>query len=103
MIEEDDEWPAPEYARVCIDVHDNLIAMTTKQHVMRCAKVMKRHAETPLRITNVYGTKTEELIIPAEIKVSYPTIVDRKAETLKFIETPHGLHRWSHMNKIKGV
>lgn len=102
MIEEDDEWPTPEEARICIDVHDNLIAMTRKKHVQRVGRIMRKHAETPLLITSVHGGSPEELIIPAEIKVSYPTkaVVDSKGK-LTFEKDPKGMHRWSHMEKVK--
>ena len=115
MIEEDDDWPMPEHARICIDVHDNLIAMCRKKYVKQVGRVMRKHAETPLLITNVFGTKTEELIIPAEIKVSIPMAhriggrgeKDKKGNSIEgkllFEAAPNGLHRWSHMEKVKGL
>jgi hypothetical protein len=95
---EDDEWPDPMYARICIDVHDSLIAVTAPKYAKTCLKIMKKHAETPLMIQDVYLHAPEKLIIPAELKQSYPTSWDSK--TKKFVDDPKGLHRWSHLKEI---
>jgi uracil-DNA glycosylase family 4 len=94
--EEDDEWPDKMYARVCIDVHDNLIALAVPKYAKTCLKIMKRHAESPIMVQDVYKHKPEPLIVPAELKQSYPTIWDGKA----FVENQKGLHRWSHMKSV---
>lgn len=96
--EEDDEWPDKMYARVAIDVHDSLIAITTPKYAKTCMKIMKRHAEEPLTIQDVFKHKPEKLIIPAELKMSYPTSWDDKKR--QFVENPKGLHRWSHLKEV---
>jgi len=97
--EEDNEWPDKMYARVAIDVHDSLIAITTPKYAKTCMKIMKRHAEEPLMIQDVYKHKPEKLIIPAELKMSYPTVWDNGKK--QFVENPKGLHRWSHMKVVE--
>jgi uracil-DNA glycosylase family 4 len=96
MCEEDDEWPDRKYARIAIDVHDNLVPITIPKYAKTCLKIMKRHAEAAIMIQDVYKNKPEPLIIPAELKMSYPTAWDGKA----FVEDPKGLHRWSHMREV---
>ena len=95
---EDDEWPDPMYARICIDVHDSLIAMATPKYAKTCLKIMKKHAETPITIQDVYLHPPEKLIIPAELKQSYPTSWDRQSK--KFVEDQKGYHRWSHLKEV---
>lgn len=97
--EEDDEWPDKMYARIAIDVHDSLIPITTPKYAKTCMKIMKRHAEEPLIIQDVYKHKPEKLIIPAELKMSYPTLWDKQKK--QFVEDPKGLHRWSHMKAVE--
>ncbi len=96
MCEEDDEWPDRMYARVAIDVHDNLVPIAAPKYAKTCLKIMKKHAEAPIMIQDVYKHKPEPLIVPAELKMSYPTSWDGKA----FVEDARGLHRWSHMKEV---
>lgn len=99
MCEEDDDWPTG-HARVAIDVHDNLVAISTKAKSEQALRVMKKHAESPIFIQDVYNKrKPEPLSIPCELKVSYPTLWD--AQSKKFVEHKKGLHRWSEMKKVK--
>lgn len=81
---EDDEWPVE--ARIVLDVHDNLVAIATPRVAKTALKIMKKHAEAPLMIGDIYGNKPEPLIIPADLKMSFP---DEK-----------GVHRWSNMKKV---
>lgn len=76
--QEDDDWPM--YARIPFNNHDSLIAMCRHKDVQRVARVMRKHAEAPLLI------KGEQLIIPAEFKISEPD--------------EQGMHRWSNMKKL---
>lgn len=99
MCHEDDEWPDRMYARIAIDVHDNLVPISIPKYAKTCLKIMKRHAETPIMIQDVYKNKPEPLIIPAELKMSYPTSWDKTKKA--FVEDPKGLHRWSHMKEVK--
>ena len=96
MCEEDDDWPDRMYARVAIDVHDNLVPIAAPKYAKTCLKIMKKHAEAPIMIQDVYKHKPEPLIVPAELKMSYPTSWDGKA----FVEDARGLHRWSHMKEV---
>jgi uracil-DNA glycosylase family 4 len=96
--EEDDEWPDRMHARIAIDVHDNLIAIAEPKYAKTCLKIMKKHAESPLTIQDVYKNKPEKLIVPAELKMSYPTVWDVKKA--QFVEDAKGLHRWACMKAV---
>jgi len=102
QAQEDDRWPAYNQARVCLNVHDNLVALAMPKYAKTCLALLKHYAEQPLMIADVYGHKPEPLIIPAETKMSYPVkaVFDKKGR-LTFVEAPDGLHRWSHMKEIK--
>lgn len=62
--QDDDDWPM--YARIPFNNHDSLTALCRERDVQRVARIMKKYAEAPLVI---HG---EQLIIPAEFKVSVP-------------------------------
>lgn len=94
--EEDPEWP--EDARICLNIHDALVCQASPKTIKTALKIMKKYAEKPIMIQDVYKRKTEPLIIPADCKVSYPVSFDPK--THKFVEDKKGLHRWSHMKGI---
>lgn len=78
--EDDDLWPR--HARMCLNVHDALVALVRRDSVMAAAQVMKRHAEAPIMVNG------KPLIIPAEFAVS--TVED-------------GYHRWSSLKKVKSL
>jgi uracil-DNA glycosylase len=99
MAEEDDEWPSVEQARVCIDVHDNLVGVCTPKVAKTCLKILKRHAESPIFISDAWHNKPEPLTIGADLKMSYPTVYD--PTTKKFVEDHKGFHRWSHMKDVR--
>jgi hypothetical protein len=96
--EEDDAWPDKMHARIAIDVHDNLIAIAEPKYAKTCLRIMKKHAESPITIQDVYKHKPEQLIVPADLKMSYPTIWDVKKEV--FVEDAKGLHRWACMKSV---
>jgi DNA polymerase I-like protein with 3'-5' exonuclease and polymerase domains len=106
LSEEDDKWPDKMYARIAIDVHDHLACISTPKHIKTCLSIMKKHAERPIMIQNVYKDKPEPLIIPADLKLSVPTvIVEKKGNDGNIIHTferddKHGLHRWGSMEKF---
>lgn len=77
--ESDEEWPT--HARMCLNIHDALIALVRKDQVHQAAKVMKKHAESPIEING------RPLIIPADFAVSVPD--------------ESGKHRWSTLRKVK--
>jgi DNA polymerase I-like protein with 3'-5' exonuclease and polymerase domains len=102
QAEEDDKWPDKHYARVALNVHDNLVAMTTRKYAKTVLKILKTHAESPLMIQDAWNRKPEKLIIPAELKMSYRSepVFDKQGR-VKFEKGPNGFHRWSHMDKVK--
>lgn len=98
QCEEDDDWPYD--ARVCIDVHDNLVALASPKTAKTALKIMKKYAESPIFIQDVYKRrKAEPLSIPCDLKMSYPSSWDDTKK--KFVPDPKGLHRWSEMEKVK--
>jgi len=100
QAESDDDWPDYQYARIAIDVHDNLVAISAPKYAKTCLRILKKHAEAPLLLQDVYKRrKPEPLSIAAELKMSYPTSWDDK--TRKFVEDPKGLHRWSDMKVVQ--
>lgn len=108
--EEDDRWPKAE-ARIAIDVHDNLVCISSKRKIKTCLNILREHAESPIFIQDIhYRRKPEPLIIPAEVKMSYPSLwVEAKDKRKKnkagkwcdgYVEDPKGLHRWSELEKV---
>jgi DNA polymerase I-like protein with 3'-5' exonuclease and polymerase domains len=85
MAEEDDDWPVG-HARIGLNNHDALIGLAEPDYAKHALSIMKKHMEAPITITNLYNTKTEQLIIPAECAMSTP---DEK-----------GVHRWSGLKKV---
>lgn len=106
--EEDDDWPDRTRARICIDVHDNLVGVCTPKVAKTAMKVLKKYAESDIWVQDVYCKRpAEPLSIPAELKMSYPTVWSEKAEKTEqgwipgFVRDPKGLHRWSDMEVVK--
>lgn len=109
--EEDDEWPKAE-ARIAIDVHDNLVCISSPRKIKTCLSILKKHAESEIWIQDVYHKRPPEpLSIPAEVKMSYPSVwveakdkrkKDKKGNWISgFVEDPKGLHRWSELKKVE--
>jgi uracil-DNA glycosylase family 4 len=98
--ESDDKWP--EDARVAIDVHDNLVCIASPRTIKTALSIMIKYAEKPIPIRNVFTNKIEELIIPADAKMSYPVsyVLDDKGKW-DYKEDPNGVHRWSHLKKVE--
>ncbi|MCI0557491.1 MAG: DNA polymerase [Nitrososphaera sp.] len=86
LSEEDEEWPVG-HARIAMNNHDALIGISEHKYAMKALSIMKKHMEEPITITNIYGSKTEKIIIPAECKISVPD--------------EQGVHRWSGLKEIK--
>lgn len=76
--ERDERWPAD--CRIALNIHDALICHGPVERIKRCLAIMKEHAEQPILING------EELIIPADLKMSVPDEL--------------GLHRWSTLKKV---
>lgn len=95
LCEDDGEWPM--HARVCLNIHDALIAVCRIEDAHTCARIMKKHAEEPLYI---HG---EELIIPADLKMSTPTAweIDEETHKIAYFGREDGQHRWAGMKKVK--
>lgn len=83
---EDDRWDMHK-ARIVINVHDALIGIAHKDYAKTALSIMKGYAEKPIMIQNVYRTKTEPLIIPADTAIS--------------VADEFGMHRWSGLKKMK--
>jgi DNA polymerase len=99
--ESDSEWP--DDARVAIDVHDNLVCIASPATIKTALRIMIKYAEKPIPIRNVFTNKVEELIIPAEAKMSYPVsyVLNDKGKWEYVEDTKKGVHRWSHLKKVK--
>ena len=80
LSEEDDEWPTGK-ARIAMNIHDALVGIAEFSVAKHALSIMKRYMEAPIKITNLYGTNTDDLIIPSECKISEPD--------------EQGVHRWS--------
>ena len=109
---EDDNWPKGK-ARVAIDVHDNLVAISVPRFAKTVGAILKKYAEEPIWIQDAWKRRpAEPLSIPAELKISVPTIWNEKATvdwSGKKVKSPgtfvldqkKGLHRWAHMVKME--
>ncbi len=78
--QEDRRWPRQHgvmIGRMALNIHDALIVLAPLASLKTCLSIMKVYAEKPLRI------KGEELIIPADLKISQPD--------------ERGIHRWSSL------
>lgn len=85
---EDDEWDNNKM-RIKVNAHDALIGIATPDKVKDALRIAKKYAEAPIMIQNIYRTKTEPLIIPADCMISEPD--DRH------------IHRWSTLKKVKDL
>jgi DNA polymerase-1 len=86
LSEDDPEWPST--CRVCMNIHDALIATGPVEDLPKALRIMKKHAERPMWIEDYKGVK-RELIIPIEGKIS--------------VAGEDGVHRWSTLEKVKGL
>jgi hypothetical protein len=81
---EDKDWPKSSHgleAAVTLNIHDALIAVARLEDCGQVARILHRHATSPIIVRN------HELSIPAEIALSQPD--------------EQGIHRWSTLKKIK--
>lgn len=108
QAEEDDKWPMD--ARIAIDVHDNLVGMASQKTWKTALSICIKYAESPIMVkpTLQHGrpsplAKPIPLIVPADGKVSYPVRMEKDPKTGKtsYVEDPKGIHRWSHLRKVK--
>lgn len=81
----DKEWPRKQ-ARICLNIHDALIALHQEDCGAEVRGIMKKYAEEPIEILCVDGV-TRELIIPCDLKAS--------------VADENGTHRWSTLEKVK--
>ena len=93
---EDDRWDMSK-ARIRLNIHDALIGVAHKDFALTALSIMKKYAEEPILIENIYKTKIEPLIIPAETKISTLDIYDRKTKQIIGQDT---LHRWSNLKAV---
>jgi uracil-DNA glycosylase len=98
--ESDEDWP--DDARIAIDVHDNLVCIASPSTIKTALRIMVKYAEQPIPVRNVFTGRIDELIIPAEAKISYPVsyVLNDKGKW-EYVEDPKGVHRWSHLKKVK--
>lgn len=91
---EDDDWPS--HARIVLNIHDALICLVREDQAKSALRIMKKHAESPIWI------RGEPLIIPADCKLSVPTVWEYDDEThvLSYIPDPCGWHRWHGMKAV---
>ena len=85
LCHDDLDWPAD--ARICLNIHDALVAVCRHVDVPRVARIMKEYAEEPIDIRSIIDGSVRSLIIPADFKISQPD--------------EHGIHRWSTLVKYK--
>jgi uracil-DNA glycosylase family 4 len=81
---EDKDWPKSSHgleAAVTLNIHDALIAVARLEDCGRVARILHKHATSPIIVRN------HELSIPAEVALSQPD--------------EQGIHRWSTLKKIK--
>jgi hypothetical protein len=80
----DPEWPVG-CARICLNVHDALVALNKLGSGPVVRRIMKKYALEPLLIEGMDG-QVRELVIPCDLKCSE---ADEK-----------GVHRWSTLRKV---
>lgn len=96
----DDNWP--DHCRIVLNVHDALIVHGPLDKIKTALSIMLKYAEEPIMV------RGEPLIIPAEPKLSYPTVwhVEEKQHedgtitpeiVVEESDNPRDQHRWSHM------
>lgn len=81
----DPEWPRSE-ARICLNIHDALIALHRIGVGDEVRGIMHNYATEPLIIKGDDGVE-RELIVPCDLKKSAPD--------------ENGVHRWSSLEKVK--
>lgn len=81
----DPDWPKA-HARICLNIHDALIALNHIECGDVVRAIMKKYAEEPLLIEGTDG-QIRELIIPCDLKRSEPD--------------EHGVRRWSTLKKVE--
>lgn len=114
QAEEHDKWPMD--ARVCLDVHDNLVCLASPKTIKTALSILKKFAEEPIMIQDAWHRKAEPLIIPAECKISYPVVyeerkeIDKKSKMFgkkvtKFWEADpkdkRASHRWGFLKAVE--
>lgn len=93
-------WPAS--ARIALNNHDALIALSKPDDAMRCLSIMRKYAEEPIMVTSTMTKKIEPMIIPAECKMTTKRTKWRLDDDgkLEYYDDDRGQFRWSHLNKV---
>ena len=68
---EDERWDHNQ-ARIALNVHDALYAISTPRFAKTALSIMKKYAEEPIMVTPTGTKKTLPMIIPADCKISVP-------------------------------
>lgn len=103
---DDDRWPL--HARIALNNHDALIGLARPEHAELCLSIMKKYAEEPINITSIVTGETEQLIIPAECKMTTQRTLWRfikpekegDAPQLEFYDDDNGYYRWNNMKVV---
>lgn len=95
MAQEDPRWA--KNALIWVNVHDSVTAFVPAVRALSMLNVLKEYAERPITV------RGEQLIIPADCKISVPSSWDPSANKGKgaWVKDPSGLHRWNFMEKVK--
>ena len=68
---EDKRWDMAR-ARIAINVHDALYGIATPSYAPTALSIMKAYAEEPMLIKSTVTGKVNEMIVPADMKISQP-------------------------------
>lgn len=82
---EDSKWDRNK-ARIAINVHDALYGFARADYAMTALSIMKRYAEEPIMIENIFTKQISPMIVPADLKMSKPD--------------EHGIHRMSGLKAV---
>lgn len=127
--QEDDRWPMGK-ARICLNIHDALVCITTEKYMKTCLQIMKEAHEVPLNIKpnimnfpnliedfkrkhdgklsrEVYDLvpDQEPLIIPADVKSTNRGTSWRILDNgeVEFYDDDQGYHRWSDLAPVEDL
>ena len=98
---DDDKWPSS--ARIALNIHDALIALSKADDAKRCLSIMKKYAEQPIMVTSTMTRETEPMIIPAECKMTTQRTKWKLDEqkNLVYYDDEQGEFRWSRLDVVE--
>jgi len=100
LSHDDKHWPSS--ARIALNVHDALVALSKPDDAMRCLSIMKKYAEVPIMVKSTMTKKIEPMIVPAECKMTTTPTKWQLDENGKLVyyDDEGGQLRWSHLDKV---